>query len=68
MTALLAAALTFVIVFWAVFELGQPFIRWGWSDAQQVQGAGQPDASGGTWRIVSNGAKATFVYEPRSDA
>lgn len=35
MLAVIAAALTFCIVFWAVWELGQPYIHWGY-DAKRL--------------------------------
>ena len=30
MLAVIAASLTFVIVFWSVWELGQPWVKYGW--------------------------------------
>jgi hypothetical protein len=35
MLALVCAALTFLIVFWSVWEMGQPYIMWGW-DARKI--------------------------------
>jgi hypothetical protein len=60
--AALAAALTFGMVFWSVWELGQPWIRWGGLHAQQVESAATPDGGSSPWRIVSTGTPGPGVY------
>jgi hypothetical protein len=65
MVAVLAAALTFVIVFWTVVELGMPFIRWGWSHAEPIKESTARDGRGLGWSTVSTGAKAPVYHESR---
>jgi hypothetical protein len=61
--AALAAALTFGMVFWSVWELGQPWIRWGGlSHAGEVKGTAASDGGSGAWRIVSTGTPGPGVY------
>ncbi len=55
--ALIAAALTFGIVFYAVWKLGQ-----GWIHASEVKGAATPDGGSGARGYFSNGAAVTWKY------
>jgi hypothetical protein len=40
MLAIIAAGLTFGIVFWSVWELGQPWIQWGTIQSPPFAGIG----------------------------
>jgi hypothetical protein len=68
MVAVLAAALTFVIVFWTVVELGLPWIRFGGlAYAGEVKGPAAPDGGRGSWSVVPPSTTGAGQYVVGAD-